>query len=171
MLQLIAQQRHPHFLDAMKGFPGSSSSDLYIMLWWSDPAPKILEVQHHFEKCVVKRSDWWVVNILCHDFVFFTFRPGPILLHCLSVSVSSLHACTAVLNLSSIFKWNLCNILNDMTVILVLSISILMKLKLYKLNYIQYRVHRTQSSIRSGLYIGHHDSRGYQALWLANWNS
>ena len=43
--------------------------------------------------------DWRIINILYHDFVFFAFRPGPILLQGLSTSVSSLNACSAVLNM------------------------------------------------------------------------
>ena len=43
--------------------------------------------------------DWRIINMLYHDFVFFAFRPGPILLQGLSTSVSSLNACSAVLNM------------------------------------------------------------------------
>ena len=88
---------------------------------------------------------------------------------CCIVSQSQWVACMLV-QLCWMCLQSLSRTLNDMTVILeVLSISILMKLKLHKLNYVKYRVHRTQSSIRSVLYIGHQDSRGYHALWLANW--
>ena len=39
----------------MNGFPGSSSSDFQVTLWQSDPAPKILGVWDHLEKCTIKR--------------------------------------------------------------------------------------------------------------------
>ena len=38
----------------MNGFPGSSFSDFQVTLWQSDPAPKILGVWDHLEKCTIK---------------------------------------------------------------------------------------------------------------------